>query len=244
MIFSVYDLFPPPQACQEKAGIISWETLLPSPSFKSINLVQMPTYHLAITLGREVHGWAEWLWRWKTISDKSSWLKKHQQWPNQGKGWLSQMERGAESNINSPCTISCISKLSEQLTADAQSHLLRSSGTCFIHHQHLLLLTCSLQTLSVWFPHCHSPKSFCSRHQGPTLGDILRLFFYLHLACPLSIIQRGWRCLLPVWLWWRHTLPVLFLPVQLFLLKTFSLAVVVPLLSHVWLFAIPWTIAL
>ena len=170
--------------------------------------------------------------------------KKHQQWPNQGKGWLSQMERGAESNINSPCAISCISKLSEQLTADAQRYLLRSSGTCFIHHQHLLLLTCSLQTLSVWFPRCHSPNSFCSRHQGPILGDILRLFFYLHLACPLSIIQRGWRCLLPVWLWWRHTLPVLFLPVQLFLLKMFSLAVVVPLLSHVWLFAIPWTIAL
>lgn len=153
------------------------------------------------------------------------------------------MERGAESSINSPCTIARFSKLSEELTADMQSYLPRSSGTCFIHHQHLLR-TCSLQPLPDWLLCCHLPKLFCSRYRGPTVGDTLRLVFYLHLPCPLSIIQRGWRCLLPVWLWWCHTLPVLFLPVQLFLLKTFSLGVVVvPLLSHIWL-ATSWTIAL
>ena len=59
------------------------------------------------------------------------------------------MKRGAESSINSPCAISRFSKLSEELTADMQSCLLRSSVTCLIHHQHLLR-TRSLQPLSTW----------------------------------------------------------------------------------------------
>lgn len=60
-----------------------------------------------------------------------------------------------------------------------QSYLLRSLGTPFLHHQHFLLLTLSLQPLSNCLPLHQSPKLFCSGHQGPTLGDALRLFFIL-----------------------------------------------------------------
>ena len=76
--------------------------------------------------------------------------------------------------MDSPCAPSCFSRLSGELTADAQSRLRSSSGPCFIHRH--LLPTRSLQPCSVWLPCCHSPKLSVRGTEDPHLVTLLGCF--------------------------------------------------------------------
>lgn len=192
-----------------------------------------------MTLSPEVHGRVEWSQpSWKTVSEKSSWLTNISSDSTKGRGDFLKLKgvlkvrqtlKPYSPNSYFHAALSYPRNSQQRCRAtywEAQVLPFYTISTFFSSHFLFNLFptvfhstshqNCSVQVTKD--PHLVTPYSCFS--SSPSLSS--------------EHHSTVWQRLLPVWLWWRYTLPVLFLPVQLFLLRTFSWFLLLYSNSYYW----------